>query len=56
MYEMKKDGTDEPSCGAAMETWMWRTDLWTRGWGRVRRRGWDDGESSMETYTLTYVK
>lgn len=23
------------------------------GGGRVRRRGWDDGESSMETDTLT---
>ena len=34
---MKKDGTDESSCRAAMETWMWRTDLWTWGWGQGKK-------------------
>ena len=33
IYEIKKYGTDEPICRAAMERWMWRADLWTPGWG-----------------------
>ena len=29
-YGIKKDGIDEPICGAAMETQTQRTDLWTQ--------------------------
>ena len=35
IYEIQKDGTDEPICRAAMETQTQTTDLWTQ-WGKER--------------------
>ena len=31
IYEIYKDGIDEPVCRAAMETQTQRTDFWTQG-------------------------
>ena len=45
--------TDEPILRAAMEMQTQRTDLWTQG---GEGEGGINGESSMETYTLPYVK
>ena len=42
-------------CKAAMETQTQRIDLWNRLWG-WEGKGRTNGESSMETYTLPYVK
>ena len=36
-----------------MEMQTWRTDLWTQ---RGKGEGGTNGEGSMETYTLPYVK
>ena len=41
----------KPICRAAMETQIWRTDLWTQ-WGR---ESGTNGESGRETCTLPYV-
>ena len=38
-YGIWKDDTDEPICGAAMETQTERRDLWTRRGGKERERG-----------------
>ena len=37
-----------------MEILTKRTDLWT--WGQGETEGGTNGESSMETYTLPYIK
>ena len=50
IYEIYKDGTDEPICRAAMETQTLRTYLWK--WLRGREGG-RDGKSNMETYITT---
>ena len=50
IYGISKDGTDEPTCRAAVEMQTQRTDLWTR-WGG---EGEMDGGSFMDAYTLTY--
>ena len=54
VYGIQKNGTDEPICGAAMESQTQRTDLWTGG--RQEGEGGMKGESSEEIYTLTYVE
>ena len=54
MSEIWKDNTEEPICRAEMEMQTQRTDLWTWGWGEGV--GGMNGESSMETYTLSYKK
>ena len=41
----------KPICRAAMETQIWRTDLWTQ-WGR---ESGTNGESGREIRTLPYV-
>ena len=52
---MQKDGTDEPMCRAAMEMKTDRTSLWA-WWGAVSgKERVGQMESSMNTYTLTYV-
>ena len=53
IYGIKKDGTDEHICRAAMETQTQITDLWT--WGAREGEGGTNGESSMGTYTLPYI-
>ena len=50
IYEIYKDGTDEPICRAAMETQTLRTYLWK--WLRGREGG-RYGKSNMETYITT---
>ena len=53
VYGIQKDGTDEPIGRAAMEMQTQVTDLLHRGGeGECGM----DGESSMGTYTLSYVK
>ena len=57
IYGIQKDGTDESICRAAMEMQISRTDLWTWGnRGLGVEEGGTNGETSMETYTLPYVK
>ena len=34
IYEIQKNGTDEPICRAGIEMQMEGTDLWTQGWGK----------------------
>ena len=53
IYGIWKDGTDEPTCRAAVETQ--RTDLRTRWAGEEGEDG-ANGESSMEAYTRVYGK
>ena len=50
IYEIYKDGTDEPICRAAMEIQILRTYLWK--WLRGREGG-RYGKSNMETYITT---
>ena len=45
--------TDEPICKAAVEKQTKRTGSWTKA--REEGEGAMNGESSMETYTLSYV-
>ena len=55
IYGIQKDGTDESICRAAMEMQTQRTDLWT--WcGVGGEEGGTNGQSTMETYTLLYIK
>ena len=53
IYGIQKEGTDEPICRAAMEM---QTREQTYGHGGQEGEGGTNGDSSMETYTLTYVK
>ena len=48
VYGIYKNGTDEHICRAAVETPIWRTDLWTR-WGKETV---GQIESSLETYII----
>ena len=49
MYEIQKEGTDEPVSRAGIETQMWRMNMWLQEPGR---RGWDKlGDWDWWTYT-----
>ena len=39
VWNLEKNGTDEPICRAGIETQMYRTDLWTKP---EEERGWDE--------------
>ena len=53
IYGIQKDGIDEPTCRAAIETQIQRTDLQTRVGERKERV---TQRRSMEKCTLTYVE
>ena len=55
IYGIKKDGTDEPICKAAVKTQTQKIDLWTRV-EEEEGEGEMNGESSMKAYTPPYVK
>ena len=46
IYEIQKNGIDEPICKEEMEMKMQRMDLWTQGQGKSRV----NGESSINIY------
>ena len=54
IYEIQKDGPNEPICRAAMEKQTQKTDLWT--WGSGDREGGMNGESSKAMCTPPYEK
>ena len=39
IWNLEKNGTDEPICRAGIETQMYRTDLWTK---QEEEGGWDE--------------
>ena len=53
IYGIWKDGTDEPTCRAAMESQTLRTGLWT-GLGKKERMGCMD--RGTRKHILPYVK
>ena len=52
IYEIQKDGIDEPICRAAMEMKTQRTYFWTQ---EGEEEGGSNGENSIGTYTLSYA-
>ena len=52
IYEIKKDGNDNPVCETAKETQMYRTVFWTLGEGEGEMI-WENG---IETCIISYVK
>ena len=49
MYEIKKNGTDKPICGAEKEVQMWRVSMWTQRTGK--QRVGRIGTSGLHIYT-----
>ena len=54
LYEIQKNGTDEPICRAGIEMQMEGTDLWTQGWGKGGSGM--NRDSSFDICTLPRVK
>ena len=52
IYEIQKDGNDNPVCKTAKETQMYRTDFWTVGEGE----GGMIWENGIETCIISYMK
>ena len=54
IYGIKKDGTDEPICKAAVKTQTQKIDLWTRV-EEEEGEGEMNGESRMEANRLPHI-
>ena len=54
IYGIKKDGTDEPICKAAVKTQTQKTDLWTRV-EEEEGEGEMNGQSRMEANRLPHI-